>query len=192
MLVGFPPPPSAQILESLQTIWSFTTVYHLPLSYALSALAALHLNYFCLAATYLHISALRWDYITVASPRTVCSRSDRYVCECLRRCVDWILLLQDGLPLPQPLSYWEASDHAMNLGPPFTHIVLDVEDKRLLAKVSVYDLAWSLKPHSGVQVGLEDIRSKTIQVKTDSFCIVHSILSISKLNQKVELNRVVF
>lgn len=80
----------------------------------------------------------------------------------------------------------------MNLGPPFTHIVLDVEDKRLLAKVSVYDLAWSLKPHSGVQVGLEDIRSKTIQVKTDSFCIVHSILSISKLNQKVELNRVVF
>lgn len=59
MLVGFPPPPSALILESLQTVWSFTTVYHLPLSYALSALAALHLNYFCLAATYLHISALR-------------------------------------------------------------------------------------------------------------------------------------
>lgn len=55
----------------------------------------------------------------------------------------------------------------MDLGPPFTHVVLDVEDKRLLAKVSVYDLTRSLKPHSGVQVGLVDIKDKfnIIQVK---------------------------
>ena len=129
------------------------SVFYLPLSCAaLSALAALHLYYFCSAATCLHISAR--DYIAVASPRTVLTGV------CLWRRVEWILLLQDGLPLPQPLSYWEASYHAVNLGPPFTHVVLDVEDKRLLAEVSVYDLAWSLKPHGGVQVGLEDSRSK--------------------------------
>lgn len=68
-----------------------------------------------------------------------------------------ILLLQDGLPLPQPLSYGEAGDHAMDLGPPFAHVVLDVKDKRLLAKVSVDDLTRSLKSNSWVQVGLEEM-----------------------------------
>lgn len=70
--------------------------------------------------------------------------------------MDWllILLLQDGLPLPQPLAYGEASDHAVDLCPPLAHVVLDVEDERLLAEVSVYDLAGRLKPHGGVQVGL--------------------------------------
>ncbi|KAF3854405.1 hypothetical protein F7725_022460 [Dissostichus mawsoni] len=61
------------------------------------------------------------------------------------------MMHQDSLPLPQPLSYGEASDHAMDLRPPFTHVVLDVVDKRLLAKVCVYDLTRSLEPHSGVQ-----------------------------------------
>lgn len=74
------------------------------------------------------------------------------------RCVT--SLLQDSLPLPQPLSYGEASYHAMDLRPPFTHVVLDVVDKRLLAKVCVYDLTRGLEPHSGVQVGLGDIKDK--------------------------------
>lgn len=64
----------------------------------------------------------------------------------------------------------------MDLGSPFAHVVLDVEDKRLLAKVSVYDLTRSLKPHSGVQVGLVDSKDKKIiQVITVSFCIGSSI-----------------
>lgn len=72
-----------------------------------------------------------------------------------------ILLLQDGLPFSQPLSYGEASDHAMDLGPPFTHVVFNVKDKWLLTKVSVYDLTRSLKAHSGIQVGLK--QSQKIQ-----------------------------
>lgn len=73
----------------------------------------------------------------------------------------FILLLQDGLPLPQPLSYGEAGDHAVDFSPPFAHVVLDVKDERLLAKVSVDNLAWSLKAHSGVQVGLKDKGDQT-------------------------------
>lgn len=66
-----------------------------------------------------------------------------------------VLLLQDGLPLPQPLSYGEAGNHAVDLGSPLAHVVLDVENKRLLAKVRVHDLTGGLKADSGVQVGLE-------------------------------------
>lgn len=51
----------------------------------------------------------------------------------------------------------------MDLGPPFAHVVLDVEDKRLLAKVSVNDLTRSLKANSWVQVGLEEM--------TDQACL---------------------
>lgn len=49
----------------------------------------------------------------------------------------------------------------MDFSPPFTHVVLDVKDKRLLAKVSVNNLAWSLKAHGGVQVGLKDETDQT-------------------------------
>lgn len=61
-----------------------------------------------------------------------------------------ILLLQDSLPLPQPLSDGEAGDHAVDLGSPFAHVVLDVENKWLLAKVGVHNLTRSLKAHGGV------------------------------------------
>lgn len=77
----------------------------------------------------------------------------------------WVLLLQDGLPLSQSFSYGEASNHAVDLGPPFTHVVLDVEDKWLLAKVSIYDLTRGLKPHSGVQIGLEEIKDEITRSK---------------------------
>lgn len=66
------------------------------------------------------------------------------------------LLLQHRLPLPQSLADGKAGDHAVDLGSPLAHVVLDVEDKRLLAEVGVYDFTWSLKPHSGVQIRLEN------------------------------------
>lgn len=68
------------------------------------------------------------------------------------------LLLQHRLPLSQPLSDGKAGDHAMDLGSPLAHVILDVEDKRLLAKVGVYDFTWSLKTHGGVQIWLENTR----------------------------------
>lgn len=73
----------------------------------------------------------------------------------------WILLLQDSLPLPQPLSDGEAGDHAVDLGSPLTHVVLNVENKRLLAKVSVHNLARGLEADGGVQVWLEN-RTQTV------------------------------
>lgn len=66
------------------------------------------------------------------------------------------LLLQHRLPLPQSLADGKAGDHAVDLGSPLAHVVLNVEDKRLLAEVGVYDFTWSLKPHSGVQIWLEN------------------------------------
>lgn len=68
------------------------------------------------------------------------------------------LLLQHRLPLSQPLSDGKAGDHAMDLGSPLAHVILNVEDKRLLAKVGVDDFTWSLKTHSGVQIWLENTR----------------------------------
>lgn len=67
------------------------------------------------------------------------------------------LLLQDCLPLPQSLSDGKAGNHAVDLGSPLAHVILNVEDKRLLAKVGVYDLAWGLQTHGGVQIWLEDM-----------------------------------
>lgn len=66
------------------------------------------------------------------------------------------LPLQHCLPLPQSLSDGKAGNHAMDLGSPLAHVILNVEDKRLLAEVSVYDLTWCLQTHSGVQIWLED------------------------------------
>lgn len=86
----------------------------------------------------------------VISPST---RIYSYVYVCVRG-----LLLQHRLPLPQSLSDGEAGDHAMDLGSPLAHVILNVEDKRLLAKVGVYDFTWSLKTHSGVQIWLENTR----------------------------------
>lgn len=71
------------------------------------------------------------------------------------------LLLQHGLPLPQPLPDGKAGDHAVDLGSPLTHVILNVKDKRLLAKVGVHDLPWSLQTHGGVQVGLQDTTGQT-------------------------------
>lgn len=71
------------------------------------------------------------------------------------------LLLQHCLPLPQPLSDRKAGNHAVDLGTPLTHVILNVEDKRLLAKVSIHDLTWSLQTHSGVQIWLEDKTNQT-------------------------------
>lgn len=66
-----------------------------------------------------------------------------------------VLLLQDSLPLPQPLSDGEAGDHAVDLGSPLAHVVLNVENKRLLAKVGVHNLTRGLEADGGVQVWLE-------------------------------------
>jgi len=85
----------------------------------------------------------------------VCVRACACVCVCLHmRARASHVLLQNGLPLPQSLSDGEAGDHAVDLGPPLAHVVLDVEDERLLAEVGVDDLAGRLEPHRGVQVGL--------------------------------------
>ena len=73
---------------------------------------------------------------------------------CVYKSVSVLLLVQHGLPLPQPLSDGEAGDHAVDLGPPLRHVVLDVKDKRLLAEVSVHNLPRGLQAHSRVQVGL--------------------------------------
>lgn len=48
----------------------------------------------------------------------------------------------------------------MDLGPPLAHVVLDVEDERLLAEVGVDDLAGSLKSDGGIQVGLRAVQVK--------------------------------
>ncbi|MEQ2214749.1 hypothetical protein XENOCAPTIV_018695 [Xenoophorus captivus] len=65
----------------------------------------------------------------------------------------------DGLPLPKPLADREAGNHPVDLRPPFTHVVLNVKDKRLLAEVGVYNLSGCLKPHGGIQVGLEEFQT---------------------------------
>lgn len=57
----------------------------------------------------------------------------------------------------------------MDLGSPFTHVVLNVEDKWLLAKVGVYNLTRSLKPHSGVQVGLVEMEERKVVRLYDFF-----------------------
>ena len=72
--------------------------------------------------------------------------------------------MQDSLPFPQSFSYGEAGNHAMDLGPPFAHVVLDVKDKWLLAKVGVYNLTWGLEPHGWVQVGLVGVKQKNSQM----------------------------
>lgn len=64
-------------------------------------------------------------------------------------------LLQNRLPVSQSFSDGEAGDHAVDLGPPFAHVVLNVKHKRLLAKISIYYLPWSLQPYCGVQVRLK-------------------------------------
>lgn len=75
-------------------------------------------------------------------------------------------LLQHGLPLRQSLSDGEAGDHAVDLGSPLAHVVLNVKHKGLLAEVSIHDLPRGLQPHRGVQVRLrpgkmEDGREKS-------------------------------
>lgn len=69
---------------------------------------------------------------------------------------DCVLLLKHSLPFSESLSDGEAGDHSVDLGPPFAHVVFNVEHKRLLSKVSIYNLTWCLKAHGGIQVGLED------------------------------------
>lgn len=91
-----------------------------------------------------------------------------------------VLLLQDSLPLPQPLSYGEAGDHAVDLGSPLAHVVLNVENKRLLAKVCVHDLARSLKADSGVQVGLESRAGRSWLEKENGF-ITHVFTQVIQL-----------
>ena len=61
-----------------------------------------------------------------------------------------LLLLDHGLPLSLSLPDGEAVDLGLDLGSPLPHVVLDVEDKRLLAEVCIYNLPRGLKPHSGV------------------------------------------
>lgn len=76
-------------------------------------------------------------------------------------------LLQHRLPLSESLSDGETSDHAVDLCPPLAHVVLDVKHKRMLAKVSVYNLSRSLQPYCGTQVGLGKRRKKKIKKETD-------------------------
>lgn len=64
------------------------------------------------------------------------------------------LLLDHGLPLSLALSDGEAVNLGLNFCPPLPHVVLNVEHERVLAKVGVHHLPWSLKPHGGIQVGL--------------------------------------
>ena len=64
------------------------------------------------------------------------------------------LLLDHGLPLALTLSNGEAVDLGLNLCPPLTHVVLNVEHEGVLAKVCVHHLPWSLKAHGRVQVRL--------------------------------------
>lgn len=66
-----------------------------------------------------------------------------------------ILLLDHGLPLALALSDGEAVDLGLDLCPPLTHVVLDVEHEGVLAKVRIHHLPWSLQAHGRVQVGLQ-------------------------------------
>lgn len=65
------------------------------------------------------------------------------------------LLLDHGLPLALTFSNGEVVDLSLDLRPPLTHVVLDVEHKWMLAKVSVHHLPGSLQAHGWVQVGLQ-------------------------------------
>ncbi len=65
------------------------------------------------------------------------------------------LLLDHGLPLALALSDGEAVDLGLDLCPPLTHVVLNVEHKGVLAEVCIHHLPWSLKTHGRVQVRLQ-------------------------------------
>lgn len=65
------------------------------------------------------------------------------------------LLLDHGLPLALTLPDGEAVDLRLDLCPPLTHVVLDVEHKRVLAKVGVHHLAGGLQAHGWIQVWLQ-------------------------------------
>lgn len=103
------------------------------------------------------------------------------------------LLLQHGLPLPQPLPDGEAGDHAVDLGSPLAHVILDVKDKRLLAEVGVHDLPGSLQTHGGVQVGLQDTTGQTqsqrqlllLQVLGDLVCVQRKCEKDMRANEPV-------
>lgn len=64
------------------------------------------------------------------------------------------LLLDHGLPLALALSDGEAVDLGLDLCPPLTHVVLDVEHEGVLAEVCIHHFPWSLQAHGRVQVGL--------------------------------------
>lgn len=65
-----------------------------------------------------------------------------------------LLLLDHGLPLALTLSDGESVDLSLNLCPPLSHVVLNVKDKWVLAKVCIHHLPWSLQAHGRVQVRL--------------------------------------
>lgn len=69
--------------------------------------------------------------------------------------INGFLLLDHGLPLSLTLSDGEAVNLGLNLCPPLPHVVLNVKHERVLAKVGVHHLPWSLKAHGGIQVGLQ-------------------------------------
>lgn len=76
-------------------------------------------------------------------------------------------LLDHGLPLALALSDGEAVDLGLDLCPPLTHVVLDVEHEGVLAEVGVHHLPWSLKAHRRVQVRLRqrEIREDRIRMR---------------------------
>lgn len=65
------------------------------------------------------------------------------------------LLLDHGLPFALTLSNGEAVYLGLDLCPPLTHVVFNVEHEGVLAEVCVHHLPWSLKAHGRVQVRLQ-------------------------------------
>lgn len=65
------------------------------------------------------------------------------------------LLLDHGLPLALTLSDGEAVNLGLDLCPPLTHVVLNVEHEGVLAKICIHHLPRSLKAYGRVQVWLE-------------------------------------
>lgn len=53
-------------------------------------------------------------------------------------------LLNHGLPFSLSLPNREAVNLGLNLGSPFTHVILNIKDKWVLPKVGIHDLSWGL------------------------------------------------
>lgn len=110
-----------------------------------------------------HTANINIKKVNVENTNRKLAKGSLAACRCFYQYCDcWIYfqvtgcsLLQNRLPVSQSFSDGEAGDHAVDLGPPFAHVVLNVKHKRLLAKISIYYLPWSLQPYCGVQVRLK-------------------------------------